>query len=143
MASVLIVDDDVRIQTLLLRWLRPVGHALRFAENSNAALVSISEHQPSVIVCDVHMPGANGLWLADRVRALAPTTAIILATGDGNVPPFESMRKGVVAYVLKPFDRQMLVNAVAEGVEWSRRAVEQQGRRLISGETRRLPVPQQ
>jgi CheY-like chemotaxis protein len=80
-ASVLIVDDDLRIQELLMRWLRAEGHTLRFAEDSNAALASIAVEQPAVIVCDVHMPGANGLWLADRVRAIAPTTAIVIATG--------------------------------------------------------------
>ena len=141
MASVLIVDDDVRIQELLLRWLQPAGHVLRFAENSNAALASLADQQPAVIVCDIHMPGANGLWLADRVRALAPATAIVLATGDVNVPPFESLRQGVVAYVLKPLQRDQFLSAVAAGIAWSRAAAEQQARRS-RGDRLRLPAGQ-
>lgn len=43
MASVLIVDDDPRIRELLCRWLGPEGHALRFSENANAALIAIGE----------------------------------------------------------------------------------------------------
>ena len=141
MASVLIVDDDARIQELLLRWLQPAGHGLRFAEDANAALAAIADEQPAVVLCDIHMPGANGLWLADRVRSLAPATAIVLATGDQNVPPFESLRQGVVAYVLKPFQRDQVLNAVGAGIAWSRAAHEQQVRRS-QGDRRRLPAGQ-
>ncbi len=141
MASILIVDDDLRIQELLMRWLRPEGHTLRFAEDSNAALASIAVEHPTVIVCDVHMPGANGLWLADRVRAIAPTTAIVLATGDQDVPPMESLRKGVVAYLVKPFLRDAFLHAVSKGVEWSRSA-ELEARRVRSVQ-RQLPAPQE
>jgi DNA-binding NtrC family response regulator len=139
MASVLIVDDDARIQELLRRWLKAADHTLRFAENADAALVALGEQHPAVIVCDIHMPGANGLWLADRVRGIAPTTAIVLATGDNTVPPFESLRQGVVAYVLKPFQREQVLDAVAAGVEWSHAAAAQQQRHARS-DRRRLPA---
>jgi CheY-like chemotaxis protein len=139
MASVLIVDDDPRIRELLRRWLEPAGHVLRFGEDAYTALAAISEEPPAVIVCDVHMPGANGLWLADRVRSMAPTTGIVLATADRTIPPLESLRKGVVAYVLKPFQREQLVRAVAAGVEWSEAAVDEQGRHS-GGDRRRLPA---
>lgn len=138
MASVLIVDDDPRIRELLHRWLEPAGHALRFSEDANAALIAIGEEPPAVIVCDVHMPGANGLWLAERVRDIAPSTAIVLATGDDTVPAFESLRKGVVAYVLKPFQREQLVRAVSAGVQWAAAVVQEQ-RQRPDGDRPRLP----
>jgi DNA-binding NtrC family response regulator len=138
LASVLIVDDDPRIQELLLRWLRPEGHTLRFAEDANAALLALADEQPAVVVCDVHMPGANGLWLAERVRSVAPATAIVLATADETIPAYESLRRGVVGYVLKPFDRTQFVRTVSAGVDWSRAAVAQ-GRRAASA-GRRLPA---
>jgi CheY-like chemotaxis protein/CHASE3 domain sensor protein len=117
--SVLIVDDDARIRELLHRWLAPYGLELRQAVDAKTALAAIAQQRPSVILCDVHMPGHDGLWLAERVRTLAPTTAIVLATGDSTVSPFESLRKGVVSYVLKPFRREQVVAAVEEGLRWS------------------------
>ena len=117
--SVLIVDDDAAIRELLHRWLAPYGLDLRQAVDAKTALAAIAQQRPSVILCDVHMPGQDGLWLAERVRALAPTTAIVLATGDSTVSPFESFRKGVVSYVLKPFRRDQVVAAVEEGLRWS------------------------
>lgn len=122
--SVLIVDDDVRIRQLLHRWLVPQGLELREAADAQAAVALIAERAPSVILCDVHMPGQDGLWLAERVRTIAPSTAVVLATGDSGVSPYESLRKGVVAYVLKPFVRDQVLAAVQRGLRWS----EQQAR---------------
>jgi response regulator NasT len=76
-------------------------------------------HDPHVVVCDVHLPGPNGLWLADQIRDTSPMTAIVLATGDADIPPLESLRPGVIAYLVKPFNLTQLQAAVEEGVRWS------------------------
>jgi len=68
---------------------------------------------------DVHLPGANGLWLADQIRESSPVTAIILATGDQRVPPAESLRPHVLAYLVKPISKQSLIEVVEAGVQWS------------------------
>lgn len=117
--SVLIVDDDRHIRDLVQRWLKPHGFELRQAVDAQSALAAVVEREPAVLVCDIHMPGRNGLWLADQVRGRAPNCAIILATGDDTVPPFESFKPGVVGYVLKPFRREQLLAAVREGIRWS------------------------
>jgi DNA-binding NtrC family response regulator len=75
---------------------------------------------PTVVICDVHLPdGPDGLWLADKIRKLYPTTAMILATGDHTVPSTQSLRKGIVAYLVKPFQREEIVRAIEHGVRWS------------------------
>ena len=53
----------------------------------------------------------------------------------------KSVRKGVVAYVLKPFERAELLKAVAAGVDWSRTATQQGQKRL--GDAKRLPAAPQ
>jgi response regulator of citrate/malate metabolism len=65
------------------------------------------------------MPGANGLWLADQIRDQHPTTAIVLATADADIPPTESLRSGIVAYLVKPFRRNQVTRAAEEGIRWS------------------------
>jgi CheY-like chemotaxis protein len=118
-ASVLIVDDDRHVRELLRRWLQPHVRELREAEDARSALAALADGPPDVLVCDIHMPGKDGLWLAERVRERAPNTAIVLATGDDAVPPFESFKPGVVGYVLKPFRREQLLAAVREGTRWA------------------------
>jgi CheY-like chemotaxis protein len=117
--SVLVVDDEPAIRKLLQRVLESQGHEVRTAPDASTALSLIAEAQPTVVLCDVHMPGSNGLWLADRIRERYPTTAIVLATADQEVPPIESLRPGVVAYLVKPFRAERVIAAVADGARWS------------------------
>jgi CheY-like chemotaxis protein len=117
--DVLIVDDEPLMRELVGRILAGSGYSLRFAASAEDAVAAVSAQAPAVAVCDVHMGGQSGLWLANQIQGLSPTTAIVLATGDGEVPPADSLGRGVVAYVLKPFRQSQVLAAVQEGVRWS------------------------
>ena len=122
MASVLIVDDEPDVRNALKIFLRPSGHQVAEASDAQGALTLMAgaEPVPQVVLCDVHLrDGPNGLWLADRIRERHPATAMILATGDATVPPVQSLRKGIVAYLVKPFRREDVLKAVEEGLKWS------------------------
>ena len=123
--SVLIVDDDPRIREILVRWLEPAGYRTQQAAHSEAALEAIAGDQPAVAMCDVEMPGPDGLWLVGRLRERYPNIAIVLCTGVSAVPPTISLQAGVVGYVLKPFQRDQLLATVKQAVEWHRAAVAQ------------------
>jgi len=118
--SVLIVEDEPAIRDLWQRSLSAVGYQVTAVEDAQHALLALALF-PYVALCDVHLPGSNGLWLADQIRIVSPTTAIVLATADEHIPPIESLRPGVVAYLLKPFTLQELQAAVKAGVRWSAR----------------------
>ena len=136
---VLIVDDDERVRALLRRFLEPEGYEVIEAASAEEAVQRLESARPSVAFCDVHMPGANGLWLADQIRALSPATAMVLATGDTEIPPGETLRPGIVSYLLKPLRRDRVVAAVSAGVRWSEEAVargaHQRPRRRLNGGT--------
>ena len=121
MSSVLIVDDEPDVRNALKIFLRPAGHEMAEASDAESALSLMAEGTPpAVVLCDVHLrEGPNGLWLADRIRERHPTTAMILATGDASVPPVQSLRKGIIAYLLKPFRREDVIRAVEDGILWS------------------------
>lgn len=117
-AHVLLVDDEPAMRELLRRMLEPGGYDVREAADSHSALGSIRTSPPAVAICDIHMPGPDGVWLANQIRAVSPGTAIILATSDDTIPPTESFRRGTVAYVVKPIARHALLSAVADGFRW-------------------------
>ena len=55
---------------------------------------------PAVALCDIRMPGHDGLWLAQRIRHDAPETAVIMATGVQDVgAAVMSLRQGVIDYL--------------------------------------------
>ncbi|MCC7417891.1 MAG: response regulator [Acidobacteria bacterium] len=120
LSAVLIVDDESRIRELLARWLVPAGYTVHEADSAESALALLAEHAFAVALCDVQMPGKGGCWLIDRLREQVPATAIVLATADDAVPPFVSLRGGVVDYLVKPFARERVLDAVARAIEWHR-----------------------
>lgn len=123
--SVLVVDDETGVRDLISRWLVSGGYAVASAAGADEALGLIEEAPPAVAVCDIRMPGHDGLWLADRIRHEHPETAVIMATGVQDVgAAVESLRQGVVDYLTKPFGRDRLREAVIRGLEWHRSAID-------------------
>jgi putative two-component system response regulator len=121
--SVLVVDDEAGIRELLCRWLESGGYFVTAARDAEEALTAIANEPVAVALCDIRMPGRDGLWLAEHLRQRYPETAVIMATGVQDVgAAIHSLRHGVVDYLTKPFGRERLREAVWRGVEWHRAA---------------------
>lgn len=119
LARVLVVDDHAPIRELLRRILEPAGYVVFTAEDAHTALAAMAEHNPHVAFLDVHMPGADGLWLADQIREQFPTAATVLATADRDIPAVQNVRRGIIHYLVKPFQRDEVLRAAEDGVRWS------------------------
>jgi len=118
-AKILVVDDEAPIRDLFSEWLRVAGHTCWGAASAAEAL-EMSESSPAdVALLDLRMPGESGVWLARRLRETQRDIAIIMATGAQSFDAaVEGMRLGVLDYLLKPFSRQELVDAVDRAVKW-------------------------
>jgi CheY-like chemotaxis protein len=123
MNSVLLVDDEAPIRDLLQRMLVPAGYTTHHAGDAESALAMVAATTPAAVLCDISMPGHDGLWLVEQLRERFPDVAIVLATAADTVPAATSLRAGVVAYVLKPFVRTQVLAAVADAVAWHESAV--------------------
>ena len=117
--SVLVVDDETGVRELMARWLARGGYDVRTAADADEALQRVHDRPPAVALCDIRMPGHDGLWLAHQIRQDAPETAVIMATGVQDVgPAVTSLREGVIDYLTKPFGRERLRDSVVRGLEW-------------------------
>jgi response regulator RpfG family c-di-GMP phosphodiesterase len=121
--SVLVVDDENGVRDLLARWLESGGYSVMTAGSAEEALGRLEASPPAVALCDIRMPGRDGLWLAERIRQSYPETAVIMATGVQEVgPAVKTLRQGVIDYLTKPFGRDRLQEAVTKGLEWHQSA---------------------
>src|SRR5262249_39877348 len=124
-ASVLVVDDEPGIREILARWLATGGYDVQTASSADEALQRVHDAPPAVALCDIRMPGHDGLWLARHIRRDAPETAVIMATGMQDVSSaVTSLRQGVIDYLTKPFGRDRLRESVLRGIEWHRAATD-------------------
>ena len=80
-ALVLVVDDEAGVRDLLVRWLGTFGFDVITAAGADQALVRLRERSVAVALCDIRMPGRDGLWLAEQVQHASPDTAVVMATG--------------------------------------------------------------
>ena len=118
-AHILVVDDEDAIRDLFSEWLRVAGHTCVSAGTAAEALTLAAREKADVALLDLRMPGESGVWLARRLRESRDDLAIIMATGAQSFDAArEGMRLGVMDYLLKPFSRQELVDAVDRAVKW-------------------------
>lgn len=107
MASILVVDDDSSIRTLVRDVLELAGHQVIEAANGALALLEIRDVSPDLIVTDVRMPVMDGAALIKHLRVdpVLSLTPILVLTGEPAPPPEAS------AALQKPFEPHALLAA--------------------------------
>ena len=111
--SVLVVDDEELILTLLDQVLEADGYRVRTAQSATRALELMKEEPADLVVSDIRMPGMDGLALSLQVRQDYPATRIILITGylsDHSQGSAEEI--GVEEILKKPFKTADFLQAV-------------------------------
>ncbi|MGB6191845.1 MAG: GAF domain-containing protein, partial [Terracidiphilus sp.] len=110
--SVLVVDDDQNIRSLLQQELTEAGYAVRLAEDGRKALALIREETPGLVILDVMMPEMNGFDVAAVLKndpATMDIPIIILSILEDKERGF---RLGVDRYLTKPIDTASLFHEV-------------------------------
>jgi two-component system cell cycle sensor histidine kinase/response regulator CckA len=126
MLSVLIVDDDSAIRSVLIRSLERRGCTVASAANGLEGLNAIRRGSFDVVISDVNMPRRGGLWLREKALALRPELrGRFLLISAEPLPRPRSLRlhRESLRFVLKPFLVATLwseVQKLAEPAERSR-----------------------
>jgi two-component system, OmpR family, response regulator ResD len=112
--SVLVVDDEPTIGEVVCRYLQRAGYETRVALDGAEAVAAASARAPDLVVLDLMLPGADGLEVMRRIRALSGRrTAIILLTARGEeADRVIGLRLGADDYIVKPFSPAELVARV-------------------------------
>ena len=114
-ASILVVDDEVDISTILTLTLRRAGFQVTAATDGVDGLRKLAEHAPDLVVLDVMMPRLDGLEMLRRIRAEPATSSIpvIMLTAKAQVADrLMGFEHGADDYVAKPFEPNEVVARV-------------------------------
>ena len=115
--SILIVDDETSIQTLLKEHFSKEGHTIYLAGNGQEALELLEEHKIDIIISDIIMPKMDGVELVKRVRIEHPITRIIMMTGFVSIDNLlVCVQNQVDTVIFKPFKN---LNEFTDAVEKS------------------------
>jgi two-component system sensor histidine kinase/response regulator len=115
---VLIVDDEESVVGALVEFFSMRGYEVESAVTARQALGLIHEKRFGIVICDLRLPGMNGVELLDHVVEANPETVFIIMTGYASVQSaVEAMKRGAYDYVVKPFSMYELEKTVRLGLE--------------------------
>jgi len=111
--KILVVDDESLIAMALSDQLEFLGHeVVGTASGGDEAIALAAEHQPDLVLMDIHLGGMDGLEAAARINSARPTAVIILTGFPDKTLVERGKECGVVAHLLKPIDLEDLRQAV-------------------------------
>ena len=112
---VLVIDDDERLRELLSQFLTEHGLLVTVAENAKAAREVLAYLSYDLIICDVMMPGEDGMALTRGLKNDGLSTPVLLLTALGETESrISGLEAGADDYLSKPFEpRELLLRVQA------------------------------
>jgi two-component system response regulator AtoC len=118
---ILIVDDDDALRESLELVLVAEGYGVVSAASARAALAAIEQATFDVVLCDLRMPGMDGMELLPQLVRRLPGVAVILMSAYGSADlAVEALRRGAYDYLAKPFQPSEVVLTIRKARERER-----------------------
>ncbi len=125
MEKILVIDDEKPTLMMFRLTISAYGYEVLTAENGQEGLELFGRERPSIVLTDIKMPGMNGIEVLKQVKAIDPTTEVIVITGHGDMDlAIQALNLDATDFINKPIQRHLLEAAI-------RRA---QDRRRLTGE---------
>ncbi len=108
-ATILLIEDDLKLQKLLHDYLGTFGFTLHAEAHPEEGLRALERLNPDLVILDVMLPDMNGFEVCRRIRKDS-NTPVIMLTARGEVPDrVAGLELGADDYILKPFEPRELV----------------------------------
>ncbi len=118
--TVLIIDDDKALQTLLTRIISKEGFNVLAVGDANSGLKILERERVAVVMSDVNLPDANGIELVETIKSKHPLTEIIVITGYGTIADgVMAIKNGAFDYLVKGDDNTKIIPLISKAIEKS------------------------
>ena len=116
--SVWVLDDDATLLGSLVERLEALGFPAQGSTQSAAALAAVRQRRCQAVLCDVRMPGMDGLEFLGQALKLDPALDVVLMTGFYSIDAaIDAIRRGARDYLTKPIDTARLARTLDEITE--------------------------
>jgi len=108
-AHILVIDDDLRLRSLLSRYLQENGFAVSAAKDAENARMFLRQYRFDLLIVDVMMPNETGLEFLQKLRQESDVPAIVLTAMGETQDRISGLEAGADDYLPKPFEPKELV----------------------------------
>jgi two-component system nitrogen regulation response regulator NtrX len=120
MANILVIDDEKSIRSTLKDILEHEGFNVELASNGPEALEKFSKSQFDAVLCDIKMPGMDGIEVLEKIQDIANDVPVIMISGHGTIDTaVEAIKKGAFDFIEKPPDLNRLLIAIRNAMDKS------------------------
>ena len=120
-ATILVVDDDHAVRTVVARKMEAEGYDCVTAANGREALEKVAEQSFDLVLLDMKMPGPSGMDVLPKIISNYPDTGVVMVTAVADTQTaVEVMKMGACDYVTKPFNLDDLNIRVEKALERKR-----------------------
>ncbi len=113
MASILLVEDERELASLIKRELELVGHTVDPVFDGPSAVEAANQKAPDLIVLDLMLPGFDGLEVTRRIRSTQATPILMLTARSMEIDKVVGLELGADDYLTKPFSMRELQARIA------------------------------
>ncbi len=113
MPHLLIIEDELRIRSLLIGALNERGHSVDSARDGMTGLAKALEHRPDLVLLDLGLPDVDGTDVLDMLRAVSTVPVIVTTARDDDQTVIRALDAGADDYLVKPFTAAQLAARVS------------------------------
>jgi len=118
MGKILVIDDEKPTLSMFRLFLDAYGYSVYTAENGTEGLAIFEKEKPEIVLTDIKMSGIDGLAVLQRIKEIAPKTAVIVITGHGDTALAEqAVALDAVDFINKPIKKEALDAALKKARE--------------------------
>lgn len=119
---ILVIEDDPLVRFNIVSYLEDSGFTVSEEDNGNAGLAAIRRTPPDLVLCDLRMPGIDGLEVLEVLRAEQPDLPVVVVSGTGVISDaINALRKGAWDFITKPVqDMAVLEHAIVAALDKAR-----------------------
>lgn len=117
---ILVIDDDQEMRVSLTHLLERGGYRVQAVKDGAAGLAELDRARPDAVLCDMRMPGMDGMEFQRRAAAASPVP-IVLFSAHADIPmAVEAIQNGAYSFLEKPFDPRRLLTLLGNAVRLKR-----------------------
>ncbi len=117
-SRILVVDDETHVRAMMGSTLERQGYEVQMASSGREALEALELNAFDLVLTDIVMQDVNGIALLEQIHAQHPNLPVVMVTAIHDISvAIDSMRRGAYDYLLKPFEREHLLNTVRRAMD--------------------------